>query len=123
MSYRDDLDAAHARIAALEGENERLRAELEALRAPAVVPEPPPAPRPPPRAPGRFVKEIVTDSEAARRWGEITSLQADIVSENDPVERARLMRVLADLHERYYVRGDQKATELRRVAAKLDPDG
>ena len=69
------------------------------------------------------MKAIVSDSEAARRWGEITSLQADIVSESDPVERARLMRVLADLHERYYAWGDEKATELRRVAAKLDPGG
>ena len=32
MSFRDDLDAAHARIAALEGEVERLRAEVEQLR-------------------------------------------------------------------------------------------
>jgi hypothetical protein len=123
MVYRDDLDAAHARIAALEAENEQLREELDALRGipaePAVL-DKPPAPAPP--AP-RAVKTIVTGTEAARRWGEITSLQADIVSESDLVERARLMRRLADLLEVYYAWGDQKAIELRRVAAKLDPDG
>jgi hypothetical protein len=43
VSYRDDLDAAHARIAALEGEI----AELKRDAAAAAITKPMPAPKPP----------------------------------------------------------------------------
>jgi hypothetical protein len=103
MAYRDDLEAAHARIAALEAENEQLRAELERVRA---------APAAKPIA--KAMKTIEIDAASARDWGEMTALQAEIVSENDRTERARLMRRLAELRRRYYNVNDTAALELRR---------
>lgn len=46
MTFRDDLDAAHARIAALEGENAELRAQLARATGRAAVGAPPPVVRP-----------------------------------------------------------------------------
>jgi len=108
VSYRDDLDAAHARIAALEAENERLKEELAELRGePAQlrdIPEPPPQ-----------VKAAVTISPMPAT--ELSVLQTLAATSTDPVERAEIMRTMARMV------GGETATQLRLRADKLDPDG
>jgi hypothetical protein len=115
VAYRDDLEAAHARIAALEAENERLRTELEAATKPkpVILKEPPPRARPQPP---------VEDDETYRVASRIASLQAAMVHTSDAIERAALMRELADLHQ-HFRKDYEKAAWLRARAAELDPGG